>query len=298
MIHDSLRRHRTAALGAGRRPPFAAGRRARARSLVLGALAALWLSPAAEAGEPAWRFEVEQGASRTSTLTVQNRCAAPHSFRVEAKNMPFFTLETDRPVLVEPAGSIEIGVTFDARDLKPRTYERTLVIRCVDCKAEPGCRQDKDELGVAMTVVAPRLQEMAEPMVELASPTGDPTAGSADPALGRDTPWPSTQCPEGTRLVTRHLTVHGHTIAYLCCFSAAKVQLAAYSCPPGRQPQDLNGKACCLLPPSPAGGTCFDCGSITCPQGFKLAGTVCARSLPASCEIWPFIGGPEPAQPF
>lgn len=100
-----------------------------------------------------WRIEIEEGKSTRSTLTINNRCSAAHLFRIKT-SAKFLRFEqpTDS-VQIQAKSNKQIGLRFDATALEIKVYRSTVMIECLDCKKEPGCNQDRDELPVEMIVV-------------------------------------------------------------------------------------------------------------------------------------------------
>ena len=103
-----------------------------------------------------WLVEVEEGKTARATLTINNRCSAPHLFSIKSKAKGLrFEQQTDK-VLIGASASKILGASFDAKGLKSKVYRGKVVIKCLDCKTEPKCTQDRDELSVEMTVFKPR----------------------------------------------------------------------------------------------------------------------------------------------
>ncbi len=92
-------------------------------------------------------------------MTVRNRCFAGHVFRLEKDRLDFLTfLEPADNIAVAPGAGRQIAVRFDSAGLTPAVYRGQLTVRCLDCLEEPGCTQDRELLGVEMTVLAPPQQ--------------------------------------------------------------------------------------------------------------------------------------------
>ncbi|HEV2706240.1 MAG TPA: hypothetical protein VGV59_09975 [Pyrinomonadaceae bacterium] len=107
------------------------------------------------ASQADWAVQVEEGKTARSTLSIGNRCSAPHRFRVESK-AKFLRFERPTESILIGAGVVErLGVQFDATALKSKVYRGKVVIDCLDCKEEARCSQDRDELEVEMTVIKP-----------------------------------------------------------------------------------------------------------------------------------------------
>jgi hypothetical protein len=109
-------------------------------------------SAAQKVAQAGWRVEVEEGKSTRATLTINNRCSAPHLFSIKSKAKGLsFEQQADK-VLIGASSSKVITALFDAKGLKSKVYRSKVVIECLDCKTEPRCTQDRDELHVEMTV--------------------------------------------------------------------------------------------------------------------------------------------------
>lgn len=100
-----------------------------------------------------WRVELKEGETASSSLSINNHCAAAHSFRVTSKLKSLRFNESTDSVLIEASGSKRIAASFDARGLKSRVYGGKVDIECLDCKKEQGCSQDRDELALEMNVI-------------------------------------------------------------------------------------------------------------------------------------------------
>jgi hypothetical protein len=137
-----------------------------------------------------WRFEIEEGMSKPSTLSITNTCREQHRFRVDSKvKYLSFTQPTDS-ILVGPNATKEIGIRFDATGLKPKTYRDEVTVVCIDCKTEKTCRQDRDELSVEMVVM--KAKQIARPptpnsfMGRVVDPRNTPVSGAQVRIPGRD----------------------------------------------------------------------------------------------------------------
>jgi endo-1,3-1,4-beta-glycanase ExoK len=110
-------------------------------------------SAADDVTQEGWRVEIEEGKSTRSTLTINNRCSAAHLFRIKS-SAKFLRFEqpTDS-VQIQAKSNKQIGLRFDATGLKIKVYRSKVIVECLDCKKEPGCNQDRDELPVEMIVV-------------------------------------------------------------------------------------------------------------------------------------------------
>ena len=100
-----------------------------------------------------WRVEIKEGETASSSLSINNHCAAPHSFRVTNKFKSLRFNEPTDSILVGASGTKRIPASFDARGLKNKVYSGKVDIECLDCKKEQGCSQDHDELAIEMNVI-------------------------------------------------------------------------------------------------------------------------------------------------
>lgn len=154
-------------------------------------------TPVNREAQGVWRAEVEEGKSARSTLSINNRCKAPHKFVVksEFKGLRF---ERAGEVLIAPGKSEVVGAVFDAARLSLGVHRGAVFIECLDCKSEPGCGQDRDRLAVELTVIARRdepaqgrqdNQELArlaeEEQAEHAPQAGKSSEGMADAVARR-----------------------------------------------------------------------------------------------------------------
>lgn len=110
-------------------------------------------SAADDVTQEGWRVEIEEGKSTRSTLTINNRCSSPHLFRIKS-SAKFLRFEqpTDS-IQIQAKSNKQIGAQFEATGLKVKVYRSKVTVECLDCKKEPGCKQDRDELSVEMIVV-------------------------------------------------------------------------------------------------------------------------------------------------
>lgn len=122
------------------------------------ALAILFLvRPLPQAGQnrpnPGWRVTIKEGKTARSTLSINNRCKAPHEFSVDNKIKYLRFEQPTGNIPVGPAGSARLDVVFDAAGLKLGVHRDKVVVKCKECKKENGCTQDRDEIPVEVTVV-------------------------------------------------------------------------------------------------------------------------------------------------
>ena len=123
----------------------------RLASFVLGVL---WMVAAgARAQEtPAWDLTLPTDQQAQSTLTVENSCFNMHTLRVTLENLPFLELLGGPEVQVAPRSSETLPVRFHTEGMRAGTYSGTVTILCLTCASEPGCTQDREQLGVNLTV--------------------------------------------------------------------------------------------------------------------------------------------------
>jgi hypothetical protein len=120
--------------------------------LPIGNLNPLAVQKDAQAG---WRVEIEEGKTARSTLAISNRCSTLHHFSIDSKiEYLRFELPTNS-FPIGAASTAQLGVVFDATGLKLGIRRDKLTVKCLDCKKEKGCAQDKDELPVEVTVTMP-----------------------------------------------------------------------------------------------------------------------------------------------
>lgn len=128
-------------------PPFV-------RSLTVGLC---WFASTLVAAEPSWRFTIAQGNRVSTTVTVQNRCAAPHSFRVTAGQGTSFVefIDPAERVRVPARGTVTLAIRFSAVGADPGLHTGEIIVQCLDCAREPTCTQDREAFAVEMTVASP-----------------------------------------------------------------------------------------------------------------------------------------------
>lgn len=108
---------------------------------------------ATEASAAALRWEVlvPPSGSSTDQLQVVNRCRMLHSFAIENDRAPFTAIDAGtRVVAVAPRSSSSVAVTFNAPETSYGSGE--IVIRCIDCETEPGCKLDHQIVDVTVVV--------------------------------------------------------------------------------------------------------------------------------------------------
>lgn len=109
---------------------------------------------AAQEKQTAWRVALEEGKSTRATLTIGNRCAEPHLFRIKT-GAKYLTFEgPTKSVPIAPGSTTQLWARFDATGLKSKIYEDDVLVECLDCKKEKAtrCTQDRDKVPVVLTV--------------------------------------------------------------------------------------------------------------------------------------------------
>jgi hypothetical protein len=134
-------------------------------------------SMAQKTEQPGWHVELEEGKSTRSNLSINNRCSAPHVFRVKNKIKYLRFEQAADSILVGANSTKEIGVQFDATGLKSKKYRDKLLVECLDCKKEKTCRQDREELLVEMIVIKAKqiANRVALNCIPARSPNCDPS---------------------------------------------------------------------------------------------------------------------------
>jgi hypothetical protein len=99
-----------------------------------------------------WQFDIEEGQTNRSKVSIDNTCSEPHLFRIKS-NMKYLHFEepTDA-ILIGGNSTKQIGVVFDATGLKSKVYRDKVVVECRDCKKGRGCHVYRHELAVEMSV--------------------------------------------------------------------------------------------------------------------------------------------------
>ena len=123
--------------------------------LALAISAAGQVAPTAGAGDNQmdWRFTIKANKVAPSSLTAENECRRRHRLEIDVSTLPpFMQLMGDSSFEVEPRSQHEVPVRFDTRGLKAGEYQGLVVIKCVTCSTEVGCRQDRKTIHVYMTV--------------------------------------------------------------------------------------------------------------------------------------------------
>ena len=100
-----------------------------------------------------WRFTVKADQVTSSNITAENECRKRHRFEIDSNSLPaFMHLMSDITFDVESRAQHTVPVKFDTHGLKTGDYQALVVIKCVNCKEELGCKQDRSILHVYMTV--------------------------------------------------------------------------------------------------------------------------------------------------
>jgi subtilisin family serine protease len=106
-----------------------------------------------------WRFTVKQNQVLSSNITAQNICRQRHRFEIDTQELPAFVkLASESSADVEPGSNHNFPVKFDTTGLAAGNYGGEVLIRCVNCKSERGCVQDRQLLHISMTVAAEQNQ--------------------------------------------------------------------------------------------------------------------------------------------
>lgn len=144
-------------------------------------LALLLLAPLAALGQgtPAWDVTMAADRQAASTLTVENRCFRPHNLRVTTEHLPFLELLGEPQLRVPPQSSSTLPVRFNTAGLQPGRYSGVVIITCLTCRSERGCTQDRDQLGVNLTVTAPATAPAETPSTP--ATTSHPTTQERNP---------------------------------------------------------------------------------------------------------------------
>jgi hypothetical protein len=105
---------------------------------------------------------VPEGTSSRATLTLRNRCAEPHTFRVTLKE-PAGYIRFEEPaeaILIAGTSKKELGMIFNAATLERQVYRGTVQSECVDCGGK--CTIDKVVVPYEMTVTeSPEITQLA-----------------------------------------------------------------------------------------------------------------------------------------
>ncbi len=110
---------------------------------------------AQQTGEkPAWTPTMEANKTARSKITVQNRCQNTHNFQIRPQNVPFLEI-SQTEVSVGGGGNKDVPVRFNTAKLKPKVYRGNVLVVCLTCSSEPTCSQDRENLLVVLTVIAP-----------------------------------------------------------------------------------------------------------------------------------------------
>ena len=120
------------------------------------------LAPSTGAGdnEVDWRFTIKANRVAPSSITAENECRNRHRLEIETNTLPsFIHLVGDADADVEPRSVHEFPVKFDTRGLKAGEYRGLVVIKCLTCGTEIGCRQDRRFVHVSMTVRSQQNEE-------------------------------------------------------------------------------------------------------------------------------------------
>jgi len=100
----------------------------------------------------AWNVPLRSNQVRSSTVTATNDCFREHQFQIQPDHLAFMTLQGPAAFAVAPKGQKVVPVEFNAKGMKTGSYEALLTVRCMDCKGEPGCKEDHRDLHVTLVV--------------------------------------------------------------------------------------------------------------------------------------------------
>ena len=120
------------------------------------ALLASFIVPAqriAAQGDFEWRVQLRPNIVAPSNIEATNTCFKTHRFQVEPESLPFMRLLGSPNFSVNPGRQHKVPVEFDTRNVNPGQYEALVVVKCLTCKSERGCRQDHQNLHVFLTVL-------------------------------------------------------------------------------------------------------------------------------------------------
>jgi hypothetical protein len=108
-------------------------------------------APQSDSASP-WNVALNAEDSAASTVTATNECSNPHQFQIKPDHLAFMVLKGDAVFVVPAKSQHVVPVQFDTHGLKPGGYDAVLTVRCMDCKSEPTCREDHQDLHVFLTV--------------------------------------------------------------------------------------------------------------------------------------------------
>ncbi len=92
--------------------------------------------------------------STTRPLGLRNGCTLPHTYDFAAPdNLPWLSAVQAR-VEVPPGETrrVALGLRVDARRLAVAAYRGDLIVRCLDCEAEPDCGQESTQVPIVVIV--------------------------------------------------------------------------------------------------------------------------------------------------
>jgi hypothetical protein len=101
-----------------------------------------------------WNLQLARGRSARTTVTVLNRCHAAHSFEVTGDpKAPWLSFPGPTSVSPPPGGNLTVEAVVDARALEPGEHLAQVTVRCLDCKSELACSQDRDLFDARLKVL-------------------------------------------------------------------------------------------------------------------------------------------------
>ncbi len=140
-----------------------------------------------------WNLGMRQAHwTGTSSLAIENHCRQNHSFDVLSQNLPFFQFQAQTHNVAIPGHQTKsLAVKFDTDEMQPGDYDGQVVVRCLDCRKEPGCTQDHEFVPVHLAIGPPTGGEN-EPVTQ--SPRANPSAPRApEPSVVTDAPRPNRE---------------------------------------------------------------------------------------------------------
>jgi len=108
----------------------------------------------APAAAPVWNLELARGRTAKTTVTVLNRCLAPHSFETSVEPAGgFLSFPDATSPAIPPGKSVPVAAVVDARSLDPGEHREIVTVRCADCGSEPACAQNRDVFDARLKVL-------------------------------------------------------------------------------------------------------------------------------------------------
>lgn len=102
-------------------------------------------APSSPAAPTVWNLELPRGKAARTSVTVVDRCLAVHAFEVIGDpKAGWLSFPGATTVSVQPGGNAAVEALVDARTLDPGEHSALVTVRCLDCRSEPTCTQDRD----------------------------------------------------------------------------------------------------------------------------------------------------------